>query len=362
VGAQHLMLLFVGLELMSNPVYALAAFDRTKLRSNEAGLKYFLMGSFASAILLFGVAFLYGATGRLDYEGIRAGLQVGDALGMAGVALLLIGLAFKVALVPFHQWAPDVYEGAPTPVTAFMSVCVKATAIVVLLRVVLQMLPELRGVLADLFAALALLSIVVGNLMAVIQVNVKRMLAYSSIAHVGYMGVALVAGTPEAHGALLFYLAVYVFMNLGAFGVVITVAAGGRDCERIEDFAGIAHVRPWLAAALTLFLLALAGIPGTAGFWAKLLVFDAAVGAGRVGLVMVAVLGTVVSIYYYLRLPIAMYMRDAPEGELGAASTNELVVLLGCAAVVLYLGFFPNAGIPGLGMGLVELMQSVVSG
>jgi len=362
VSAQHLMLLFVGLELMSNPVYALAAFDRTKLRSNEAGLKYFLMGSFASAILLFGVAFLYGATGRLDYEGIRAGLDVGDALGMAGVALLLVGLAFKVALVPFHQWAPDVYEGAPTPVTAFMSVCIKATAVVVLLRVVLQMLPELRGVLADLFAVLAVLSIVVGNLMAVIQVNVKRMLAYSSIAHMGYLGVALVAGTPEAHGALLFYLAVYVFMNLGAFGVVITVAAAGRDCERIEDFAGIAHVRPWLAATLTLFLLALAGIPGTAGFWAKLLVFDAALAADRVGLVVVAVLGTVVSFYYYLRLPIAMYMRDAPEGELGAASTNELVVLLGCAAVVLYLGFFPNASIPGLGMGLVELMQSVVSG
>lgn len=362
VSAQHLMLLFVGLELMSNPVYALAAFDRGKLRSNEAGLKYFLMGTFASAILLFGMAFLYGATGRLDYEGVRLGLDAGSGIGMAGVALFLVGLSFKVALAPFHQWAPDVYEGAPTPVTAFMSVCVKATAVVVLLRVVLQVLPELHGVLADVFTVMAVLSIVVGNLMAVIQTNVKRMLAYSSIAHVGYLGVAFVTGSPEAHGALLFYLLVYVFMNLGAFGVVITVAAGGRDCERIEDFAGIAHARPWLAAALVLFMLSLAGIPGTAGFWAKLMVFNAAVGEGHVGLVIVAVLGSVVSLYYYLRLPIAMYMREEPEGEFGAASTNELVVLMLCAAVVLYLGFFPNMVIPGLGMGLVELTQSVVGG
>jgi NADH-quinone oxidoreductase subunit N len=362
VSAQHLMLLFVGLELLSSPVYVLAAFDRGKLQSNEAGMKYFLMGSFASAILLFGMAFLYGATGRLDYEGIRAGLIVGPGIGMAGVALLLIGLSFKVALAPFHQWVPDVYEGAPTPVTAFMSVCVKAAAVLVLLRVVLQMLPELQGLLADVFYAMALISILVGNLMAVIQVNVKRMLAYSSIAHVGYLGIALVAGTPDAHSALLFYLFVYVFMNVGAFGVLITVAAGGRDCERIEDLAGIAHVRPWLAAALTLFMLSLAGIPGTAGFWAKLFVFNAAVGAGQVGLVIAAVLGSVVSLYFYLRLPIAMYMREAPEGELGAASTNEIAVLMICAAVVLYLGFFPNAIVPGLGMGLVDLMRTVVGG
>jgi NADH-quinone oxidoreductase subunit N len=171
-----------------------------------------------------------------------------------------------------------------------------------------------------------------------------------------------VAGTPDAHSALLFYLFVYVFMNVGAFGVLITVAAGGRDCERIEDLAGIAHVRPWLAAALTLFMLSLAGIPGTAGFWAKLFVFNAAVGAGQVGLVIAAVLGSVVSLYFYLRLPIAMYMRDAPEGELGAASTNEIAVLMICAAVVLYLGFFPNAIVPGLGMGLVDLMRTVVGG
>ncbi len=358
--AENLMLLFMGVELMSIPAYALAAFDRSKLRSNEAGLKYFLLGSFASAIFLYGIALLYGATGRLDYAGLQRTIDPSSTLAMAGLALLLVGFAFKLALVPFHQYVPDVYEGAPTPVTAFISVCVKTTAVFVLLRLLLQALPDLAGLLRPIFWLLAVASIVVGNLMAIVQRNVKRMLAYSSIAHAGYLMLALVSETPEAYGAMIFYLLAYVFMNLGAFGVVIALAARGRDCERIEDFAGIASRRPGLAAVMTLFMLALAGMPGTVGFWAKFHLFESALEADEVALVIVAILGSVVSFYYYLRVPVEMYMRDASEEEPTHASTNELAVLLACAGVVLYLGFFPNARLPGHAAGLLDVLRATV--
>ena len=285
------------------------------------------------------------------------GIGGGGGLVLAGLALFLTGLAFKVALVPFHQWAPDVYEGAPTPVTAFMSVCVKATAILVLLRVVVQVLPELAGLSHDVFWVLSALSIVVGNLMAIIQQNIKRMLAYSSIAHAGYLMIALVSGGADAHAAMMFYLIVYVFMVLGAFGVVIALASGGREYERIDDLAGIAQSRPALAAAMLLFMLALAGIPGTAGFWAKWNLFVAAVGAGEIGLVILAVLGSVASIYYYLQIPVAMYMRDARSEPPSEASTNELAVLFVCAAVILYLGLFPDVRLPGQSVGILESLR-----
>jgi NADH-quinone oxidoreductase subunit N len=359
LSAENLMLLYVGIELMSNPVYALAAFDRSKLRSNEAGLKYFLMGGFASAILLYGIAFLYGATGRLDYPGLHAGIAADDALALAGLGLLFSGLAFKVALVPFHQWAPDVYEGAPTPVTAFMAVCLKTTAVLVLVRIVAQVVPEMGARLHDLFWALAVASIVVGNLMAMIQRSVKRMLAYSSIAHAGYMMVAVASGTVDAYAAMVFYLGVYLFIVLGAFGVVIALASGGREYERIDDLAGIAQSRPMLAAVMTFFMLALAGMPGTAGFWAKWNLFSAAIGAGEISLVILAVLGSVVSLYYYLRVPIAMYMSDSRDEAPTQLSTSELTVLLICVVVVLYLGLFPDARLPGQSVGILESLKAV---
>jgi NADH-quinone oxidoreductase subunit N len=345
VAAVDLLAVFLGLELMSIPIYVLAGFDRRKLRSNEAAMKYFLIGSFASAILLYGMALLYGAVGATSFDAIRAGFDPGNPLASIGLGLVLVGFAFKISAVPFHQWTPDVYEGAPSAVTAFMSVTVKTAAFAALLRFVGLAFGELDATLTQVLWVLAALTMVVGNVMAVIQENVKRLLAYSSIAHAGYLLIGLVTGTVEGYSALLFYLVVYTFMNLGAFGVVVALAHRGQDCERIESFAGLARTRPGLAALMTLFMVSLAGIPGTAGFIAKFTIFSAAVSAGEVPLTILAVLMSVVSIYYYLRIPMLMYMREpseeAPRMEI---SSFEAVVLCACALVVLFLGIFPNDG------------------
>jgi NADH-quinone oxidoreductase subunit N len=345
VCAVDLIAVFLGLELMSIPIYVLAGFDRRKLRSNESALKYFLIGSFASAILLYGMALLYGAAGSTSFAALRGGLDAASPLAIAGVGLVVVGFAFKVSSVPFHQWTPDVYEGAPSAVTAFMSVTVKATAFAALLRLVGLGLGPLDPTLRDVVWMLAVLTMVVGNLMAVIQDNVKRLLAYSSIAHAGYLLIGVVVGTVESYQAVLFYLIVYTFMNLGAFGVVVALAHHGQDCERIDSFAGLGRTRPALAALMLLFMFALAGIPPTAGFFAKFALFMSAVNAGEVWLAIVGVLMSVVSVYYYLRIPVLMYMREpgaeAPRMEI---SSFEIVVLAVCAFAVLFLGIFPSGG------------------
>ena len=349
VAATDLLMVFLGIEIMSIPIYVLCGFDRRKLQSNESSLKYFLIGAFASAILLYGIALIYGATGQTELAAIRTAIETSGAtnpLLLMGVGLVLVGFAFKTASVPFHQWAPDVYEGAPTSVTAFMSVAVKTAAFVALLRFLMALEP-LQGSLFGILWWLAVLTMIVGNVMAVIQTNVKRLLAYSSIAHAGYLLLGLLVATPEGYAAVLFYLLVYVFMNVGAFGVVIALAQPGRDCDRVNDFAGLAQTRPGLAALMTLFMLALAGIPGTAGFIAKFTIFAAAVKQGYVGITIIAVLTSVISMYYYLRLPVVMYMREAGEEEPRTElSTGEVLVLAACGFAVVFLGFFPNAA-PG---------------
>jgi NADH-quinone oxidoreductase subunit N len=345
VAAIDLLAVFVGLELMSIPIYVLAGFDRRKLRSNESAMKYFLIGSFASAILLYGMALLYGAAGSTSLAAIRAGFDPQSPLALAGMGLVVVGFAFKVSSVPFHQWTPDVYEGAPAAVTAFMSVTVKTAAFAALMRVAMLGFgpAAMEGPLQDVLWVLAALTMVVGNAMAVIQDNVKRLLAYSSIAHAGYVLVGLVTGTAEGTSAMLFYLVAYVFMNLGAFAVVVALAQRGSDCERLDAFAGLARTRPVLAALMTLFLLSLAGIPGTVGFIAKLSVLLAAVKSGHIVLSIVLVLTSVVSIYYYLRIPVLMYMREpadeAPRMEL---ASGEGFVLGLCALAVVVLGLLPN--------------------
>ena len=348
VQSVDLMTLFLGIELMSIPIYAMAGFARRDLKSNESALKYFLIGSFTSAILLYGMALLYGTTGHTDFAKIRGLFDAANPLALVGLGLLVVGFGFKVASVPFHQWAPDVYEGSPTPVTSYMAVAVKLTAFVALLRLLVMAFGPLDARLSDLFWVLSAASIVVGNVMAVIQENVKRMLAYSSIANAGYILMGFTVGTPAAHQAVLYFLMVYLFMNVGAFAVVIALANGGRDRDRFDDFAGLARKRPALAALLTLFLVAQAGLPGTGGFIAKFTMFSASVQSGFIWLTILAVLGSAVSFYYYLRLPVLMYMRE-PEGEEPRleTSTGEGLVLAVCAVAVLLLGIFPDAG-PGL--------------
>jgi NADH-quinone oxidoreductase subunit N len=343
VASVDLMSVFMGLELMSVPIYVLVGFDRRKLRSNEAGLKYFLVGAFASAILLYGMALLYGATGATSFAGIRAGFDPSNSLAMAGLGLLIAGFAFKVSAVPFHQWTPDAYEGAPTSVTAFMSVCVKIAAFVTLLRFLGLALPGVSEPLRTVLAVLAAATMVVGNVMAVIQPNLKRMLAYSSIAHAGYALVALATASPEGYSALLFHLLVYLFMNIGAFGLIVAVAHGGRDSDRIDDFAGLARTKPGLAFLMTLFMLSLAGIPGTAGFMAKFYLFRAAVNADLVPLAILGMMTSVVSVFYYLRVPVVMYMREGNGDEPREADAMVATTLVLCAAVVLWLGLLPNA-------------------
>jgi NADH-quinone oxidoreductase subunit N len=350
VAAVDMLPVFLGLELMSIPIYVLAGFDRRRLRSNESAIKYFLIGSFASAILLYGVALLYGVSGTTSFAGIRAAFDPANPLALAGLAFVVVGFAFKISSVPFHQWTPDVYEGAPSAVTAFMSVTVKVAAFAAFVRVLALSFEPLGAVLGDILWLLAAATIVVGNLMAVIQDNIKRLLAYSSIAHAGYLLIGFVPGTAEGYSAVVFYLIAYLFMNLGAFGVVVALANRGQDCERMSSLAGLAQRRPGLAAVMTLFMIALAGIPGTAGFTGKFLIFKSAVDANQVPLAILGVLMSVVSVYYYLRVPVLMYMRDpgdeVPRLELGA---GEIAVLSICVAGVLYLGLFPNGSLPGIG-------------
>ena len=343
ICAVDLIAVFLGLELMSIPIYVLVGFDRRKLRSNESAMKYFLIGSFASAVLLYGMALLYGASGSTAFSALRVGFEMNPTLSTVGMGLVMVGFAFKVSSVPFHQWTPDVYEGAPSAVTAFMSVTVKATAFAALIRLLGLGLGPLDTALGDVVWMLAALTMVVGNLMALIQTNVKRLLAYSSIGHAGYLLVAVLTGTPESYGALVFYLLAYVFMNLGAFGVVVVLAHRGHDCDRIDSFAGLSRLRPGLAALMTLFLLSLAGIPGTVGFIAKFTIFAAAVHSNFIWLTILGVMMSAVSVYYYLRIPVLMYMREpGDEKPRMEISSGEGFVLVVCAITVVFLGLFPN--------------------
>jgi len=353
--AADLLLAFVAIEIMSLAVYSLAAYPRRGQRPPEAAFKYFILGSFASAIFLYGSALVYGATGFTQLSSVGRG---GGTLLAAGLSLVLVGLAFKVAAVPFHAWTPDVYEGAPTPVTAFMAAGVKAAAFAFLTRAVLAMVAGTPFAVSTQFGGLlgllAVLTMVVGNLFALPQRNVKRMLAYSSIAHAGYLLVGVVAASnpvAKAQGlsALLVYLAAYAFTVVGAFAVLAVLErrepnpdsdpAGAWDISR---FAGLAARRPWMAFAMAIFMLSLAGVPPTAGFVAKLSVFQSAAAAKAWGLVIVGVLTSIMGVFYYLRVVVAMYMRPAEVEEPASAPATIAVAIALAALVVVVLGFTPE--------------------
>ena len=344
-----LMTIFLGLETLSIPIYVLVGFHRGRMSSIEGALKYFLLGAFASGFLLYGIALLYAATGTTKLPVLASLLYdprlAADPMFLAGVGLLLVGFAFKVSLVPFHMWTPDAYEGAPTVVTAFMSAAVKAAAFAALIRVLLPTLGGLQPVLWKVLWVLSVLTMTVGNLSALLQDNVKRMLAYSSIAHAGYILVGLVSGDVLGGQASLFYLLVYAFMNIGAFGVVMLIARKEDEGYDIKHLAGIGFQYPALAGLLTLFLVSLGGIPPTAGFVGKFYLFSAAVKNGYIGLAVIGVLNSAVSIYYYLRLVVYMYMIPA-EGEVPVPRPPRLafsLALCASAAAVLVLGIVPRS-------------------
>ncbi len=348
-SAQDLILLFVGLELMSVAIYVLVGFNRRDPRSGEAALKYFLLGAFASAFLLYGIALVFGATGTTDLallaETIGTGVQDAPLLLMMGVGLLAVGFAFKVAAMPFHVWTPDAYDGAPTPITALMATGVKAAAFAALLRVFAVSFGGLHETWVVAFWWLAALTMIGANLVALTQGSVKRMLAYSSIAHAGYVLVAVVAANAVGAAAFLFYLLVYTLMTAGAFGIVIANARGDRERVSLEDYAGLGWQQPVMAAAFAIFLLSLAGFPLTGGFIGKLYILRAALAADQVPLAVILVMASLISYFYYLRVVIVMYMRPAPAADThaGLTASRPLQVAVGVAAIGVILLFFAPA-------------------
>ncbi len=351
--ATNLIVLFIALEIFSLALYILCGFYRESPRSIEAAMKYFLLGAFASTFFVYGSALLFGAGGSTHYARIHETLAAGGgnpSLVLPGIALLLVGFGFKVSLVPFHMWTPDVYQGAPTPVTAFMSVGTKAAAFAGFFRLMMTALPSFHDQWAAPLAILAVLTMTVGNLTALRQSSVKRMLAYSGIAHAGNILIALVAGTGAASSAAAFYLFTYAFMNAGAFAVVIALEKkdGGENDVEQSSLAGIAEQFPALAAAMAIFMLSLSGIPPLAGFFGKFLVFKAAVEAGWAWLVVIGVLNSAISAYYYLRIVVAMYFQPLAEGgeekeRLSIlASRSSLFVVTVAAIAVVVIGLQPG--------------------
>jgi NADH-quinone oxidoreductase subunit N len=347
-AATDLIVIFLALETMSIAVYVLAGIWRQRVQSNEAALKYFLLGAFASGFFLYGVALVYGATGSVQLGKIAAHVSANgsSSLLLIGVALLIVGFGFKVAAAPFHVWTPDVYEGAPTTITAFMAVGVKAAAFAAFARVFLHTLGSIHAEWQGILWILAALTMTVGNVTALVQNNIKRMLAYSSIAHAGYLLVAMVAGKDLGGGALMYYLVAYGLMNLGAFGVVLAVGRKGEPNEEFSDYAGLGFRYPALGMAMTIFMLSLTGVPPLVGFTGKFYIFSAAVKAGYIWLAVIGVLNSVVSAYYYIRVVVNMYMY---EGEKtidllsGRPALATAIVLAAIGTVV--MGVFPSASI-----------------
>jgi NADH-quinone oxidoreductase subunit N len=349
-AAINFMTIFLALEILSIALYVLVGLNRAEQRSGEAALKYLLLGAFASGFLVYGMALIYGQAGTTSLEGVR-GYVVSlngefPALLTVGLGLMITGFSFKVALVPFQMWTPDVYQGAPTSVTAFMSVGAKVAGFAALGRVALYAFGDLWSEWVWVLVVLSALTMTVGNLVALRQTNLKRMLAYSGIAHAGYILVGVAAGNEAGASAVLFYLFGYAFMNVGAFAVIIAVgrfegaAEGG---ETLNDFAGLATRKPGLAAAMTLFMLSLAGIPPLVGFLGKLYVFGAAVEANLIWLAVIGVVNSVISAYYYLRVVVVMYMVEGKQVEAGASLVSPaLQVGVGLASVaVVIVGLWP---------------------
>jgi len=356
-SAVELVLIFIALEISSISTYILAGFRRRAAISSEASVKYFLLGSFATAFFLYGIALMFGATGSTSIRAISQVLRSGNipVLAYAGIALMFVGLGFKVAAAPFHIWTPDVYEGAPSPVVGFMSTAPKAAVFAVLLRIMFEANAPGRLWLIWVTAAL---SMTLGNLGALVQDNVKRLLAYSSIAHAGYLLVAFAALPSSGIPAAMFYAASYAAMNVGAFAVVSHFASAGERYVTLEDYSGLGRHSPLLAATLTIFLLSLIGIPITGGFFAKFYVFSAALQANLVGLVIIGVLNGAVGAYYYLRVMVVMYMREPrEEAPLPPVPTGLRAALTLTVFATIYLGILPGRVLEYASRSATELLR-----
>ena len=344
-AAGDLVVIFLGLETMSIAVYVLAGMRRLDPRSNEAAIKYFLLGAFSTGFLLYGIALIYGATGSIKLDVIRtalSGSMTSNSLLRLGLAMLLVGFGFKVAAVPFHMWTPDVYEGAPTPVTAFMAVGVKLGAFAGFVRIFLVGLLPVSGQWSEALWVVAVLTMTTGNVIAVVQTNIKRMLAYSAIAHAGYVLIGMIAASPEGGAAVLYYLLTYAFTTLGAFGIVVALERRQLAGDLIADYRGLSTRSPALAAAMAVFLLSFTGVPPLAGFMGKFYIFSAALRQGYTYLVVIAVVNSVIAAFYYISVIVAMYMEEGGVEPARMTRRPALVAVIGLSAIATVLvGVYP---------------------
>jgi len=350
-GAVNLVMVFLGIETMSIPVYVLVGFRTRKAESAEAALKYFLIGAFAAGFLLFGMALVYAATGSLDFVNIaKATQEASRPLLLAGIALIIIGLGFKVSAVPFHMWTPDAYQGAPTPITAYMAVGVKAAGFAIFIRLFYAVFGNMTIAVnwRMVLWVISIATMTLGNIVALTQTNLKRMLAYSSIAHAGYLLAALVPGTKEASAGIMYYLLAYALMNIGAFGCIVLTAWKGREGDDLISYYGMGWEKPVMGLALSIFMFSLAGIPPTAGFLGKFYVFGAIIKAGYYWLAVLGILNSVVAVYYYLRVILVMYMEPKQvavhpdDRSIFARGPYVAGALFACAALTLIVGLWPN--------------------
>lgn len=357
VSAYNLLILYLGLELLSLSLYAMVAFARDSREASEAAMKYFVLGAIASGMLLYGISLLYGVTGTLELTGIARHLVDSADSGLPlvfGLAFVVVGVAFKLGAVPFHMWLPDVYHGAPTAVTLFIGTAPKLAGFAMAMRLLVGALGEMQGDWQGMLVLLSVLSLTVGNIVAIAQTNIKRMLAYSTISHVGFLILGLLAGTSEGYAAAMFYTVLYALMALGAFGMVVMLSRNGIEAEHLDDYKGLNQRSPWLAFLMLLIMFSMAGVPPTAGFYAKLAVLQSVVRVDLVWLAVYAVVMSVVGAFYYLRVVKLMYF-DAPEGEIAIVRQwdTDIVVSIN-GLLMLALGLFPG--------GLMALCARVVPG
>ena len=346
VSATNFITMYLGLELMALSVYVLVGYQRDVLRSSEAALKYFILGSLSSGMLLYGITFLYGVSGSFDFGVIGTALAASDSAArtatLVGMLFVLAGMAFKVSVAPFHMWTPDAYEGAPTPVTAFMSVAPKVAGFVILMRVLVDAMPSLQHEYTMMFTVMAVLTLAVGNIAAIAQRNIKRMLAYSTVGHVGFVLLGLIAADEAGYAAVLVYLTVYLFMTIGAFAIIILMRRDGIQGELLDDFAGMSKAKPGYALAMGLMMFSLAGIPFLGGFWAKFAVIAAVIDAGHLVLGLIAILFSAIGAFYYIRVVKYIYFDE----ERVAFNFSDNVMMKATVAltsiVVVWIGVYPG--------------------
>lgn len=337
VSASHFLTIYLGLELLSLSLYAMVAFQRDSALATEAAMKYFVLGAMASGMLLYGMSMIYGVTGSLELSAVRqaiAGIGADDIVLVFGLVFIVVGIAFKLGAVPFHMWVPDVYHGAPTAVTLYVGTAPELAAFALVIRLLIGGLDDLAGAWQDMLIVLAVLSMALGNVIAIAQSNIKRMLAYSAISHMGFLLLGILSTTPAGYSAALFYVLIYAVMSAGAFGMVILLSRAGFEAERLEDFKGLNQRSPWHAFLMLIVMFSMAGVPPTVGFYAKLLVIQSVVSAGMVWLAVLSVLFAVIGAYYYLRVVKLMYF-DEPVETTPIAGGRDFRFLLGANALLL---------------------------